>query len=191
MTNFVDNRVDNRVGSAQFRVRSKVPLYPKTHGRASGIGEIVPKRPWLGFESQIPIRQNNQNFVSQYGSITISSELHGRHLRYLLSFALTMDVTELPSVAASVERLRKLLHRASKIKPKPDIEPPLPISEYSGEQGLPSGVENKSSQHAVIEVAARKLFLQFLTNSSSVDDAEFVHMWNLLDILNILGDQGT
>jgi len=102
-----------------------------------------------------------------------------------------MDVTQLPSVAASVDRLRELLHRASKIKPKPDIEPPLPISEYSGEQGLPSEIENKSSQHAVIEVAARQLFLQFLTDSTSVDDAEFVHMWNLLDILNILGDQGT
>src|SRR5205814_2101967 len=74
---------------------------------------------------------------------------------------------------------------------QPDIEPLLPISEYSGEKGLPSDTENKSSQHAVIEVAARQLFLQFLTNSSSVDDAEFVHMWNLLDILNILGDQGT
>ena len=101
-----------------------------------------------------------------------------------------MDVTALPSVAASVDRLRELLNRASEIKPKPDIEPPLPVSEYSGEQGLPSETENKSSQHAVIEVAARQLFLQFLTNSSSVDDAEFVHMWNLLDILNILGDQG-
>ena len=102
-----------------------------------------------------------------------------------------MNVTDLPSVTTSVERLRELLRRASKIKPKPNIEPPLPISEYSGEKGLPSDIENKSSQHAVIEVAARQLFLQFLTNSSSVDDAEFVHMWNLLDILNILGDQGT
>jgi THO complex subunit 1 len=102
-----------------------------------------------------------------------------------------MDVMELPSVASSVERLRELLHRASQIKPKPDIEPPLPISEYSGEKGLPSEIDNKSSQHAVIEATARQLFLQFLTNSSSVDDAEFVHVWNLLDILNILGDQGT
>jgi len=130
-------------------------------------------------EFHFPLRLNNDLFLN----------FHGRHLRYDLSFLQTMDVTELPSVEASVERLRELLNRASKIKSKPDIEPPLPISEYSGEKGLPSEIENKS--YAVIEVAARQLFLQFLTNSSSVDDAEFVHVWNLLDILNILGDQGT
>jgi hypothetical protein len=146
--------------------------------------------PWLGVVDPQNRKQSEFHFRVRVNN-DLFPNFHGYRLRYHLSFVQTMDVTELPSVTASVERLRELLHRASKIKPKPDIEPPLPISEYSGEQGLPSEIENKSSQHAVIEVAARQLFLQFLTNSSSVDDAEFVHMWNLLDILNILGDQGT
>jgi hypothetical protein len=72
----------------------------------------------------------------------------------------------LPSVEETVDRLRELLNRARKLKTT-DIEPALPISEFSAQQGLPSRVEVKSSQYPIIEVAARQLFHEYVVRNSS------------------------
>lgn len=74
----------------------------------------------------------------------------------------------LPQVEATVARLRDLLERARKIKKTTDLEPALPVSEFSGTQGLPSTSDNKLFQHAVIEVAARQIFHEYVVGLSIV-----------------------
>lgn len=68
----------------------------------------------------------------------------------------------LPSVETTVDRLRKLLKKARKVKTATTIEPALPVSEFSGDQGLPLATKDKNTQYAIIEVAARQLFHEFV-----------------------------
>ncbi|UNI21544.1 hypothetical protein JDV02_007524 [Purpureocillium takamizusanense] len=48
---------------------------------------------------------------------------------------------------------------------------------------------DKSRQFAVVETAARDLFDQLIA-STSINSPDFVKMWNLLDVLSILSDNG-
>ncbi|KAF2843135.1 nuclear matrix protein [Patellaria atrata CBS 101060] len=102
-----------------------------------------------------------------------------------------MAIQVMPSVGAATERIQELLRKAQTIKKSSTIDPPLPAAEFSGPNGLYLGehVGDRSSQYAVIETAARSCLYEFVA-SRTIDQPSFVEVWNLLDIVQICGDNG-
>ncbi|QDS75728.1 hypothetical protein FKW77_008206 [Venturia effusa] len=97
-----------------------------------------------------------------------------------------MTIAETTATQEATRRLRNLLARARELKPVHTIDPPLPYAAFSGSSGLPSTSSPLSYQS--VENAARGIFLERLSNSL-IRGADFVEVWNLLDIVNICGDQ--
>ncbi|KAF2425253.1 hypothetical protein EJ08DRAFT_700482 [Tothia fuscella] len=96
-----------------------------------------------------------------------------------------MAMPDTQGVLQVIVRLRALLARARELKLAHTIEPPLPSSEFQGDLGLPFG----TTRFVAVELAARQLFEE-LVGTTAIEDSNFVHIWNLLDILSICGDQG-
>ncbi|KAG5930159.1 hypothetical protein E4U53_002295 [Claviceps sorghi] len=124
--------------------------------------------------------------------------------------ALAVENPGVPLVASFNVLLNELLDEAAEAKPAPTIEPALKktnfnnvaariASRLSGHgaanadgtavQSTGSKDVAKSQQFAVIETAARHLFVQLIA-STPIESPDFVKMWNLLDILSILSDDG-
>jgi len=105
------------------------------------------------------------------------------------------SVAELPSVASITAKLQALLEQAKTIKPTASVEPALPTAELiPAVDSLDADLDEKyASDHAykfaAVETAAREHFYSILSQTS-IEDSEFVAVWNLLDVLLLCGDRG-
>lgn len=105
------------------------------------------------------------------------------------------SVAELPAIRTTTARLQSLLERARSLKPTPTVDPALPTAELAADvDQLDDGLEQQYAsdpayRNAVIETAAREQFFR-LISTTSIDDPDFVEVWNLLDILLMCGDRG-
>ncbi|KAL2680781.1 hypothetical protein Neosp_008384 [[Neocosmospora] mangrovei] len=108
-----------------------------------------------------------------------------------------------PAVAAFDALLQELLTEAERVKEVSTIEPALSKSDFDDLSGRVSSTaaqlpqlesdkdakETKSRQYGIIETAARDIFSN-LISTTTIDSPDFVKVWNLLDILSILSDDG-
>ncbi|KAL1311353.1 hypothetical protein AAFC00_001527 [Neodothiora populina] len=98
-----------------------------------------------------------------------------------------------PSVDAISTKLRNLLSRAREIKQVHTVEPPLPVTDLANDVGsLGQDVfhgESDPHRFTVVETAARKIFYETL-NLTSINDDEFVRIWDLLDLLLLCREMG-
>lgn len=96
-----------------------------------------------------------------------------------------------PALEAVSQRLDALMQRARHLKPVGTVEPPLPIADFSDENGIPLDITGLpiGAHNSVVETAARRLY-QAKAASTDINSPAFVDVWNLFDILNICGDQG-
>ena len=100
-----------------------------------------------------------------------------------------MAVPEDSAASHARDSLRSLLERARELKPTTDIEPPLPVLEFSGDLGLPTpSTVTRTHYFAAIEDAARHIYQQRAA-STLIEDPGFVEIWNLIDILSVCVDQ--
>ncbi|POS87369.1 hypothetical protein EPUL_000447 [Erysiphe pulchra] len=106
-----------------------------------------------------------------------------------------MAPNEAPSGMQTVDSFGKflqcLLRKAREIKKTDKVDPALHKSDFPGLLDEIKSIFHTSmstdSRKQVIEAAARNTFYNLLA-STSIDNPSFVNMWNLLDILSILGD---
>lgn len=104
-------------------------------------------------------------------------------------------VAELPSVASITAKLQALLEQAKTIKPTASVEPALPTADLiPAVDSLDADVDSKYAsdqayRFAAVETAAREQFYSILS-TTSIEDPEFVAVWNLLDVLLLCGDRG-
>ncbi|KAF7543394.1 hypothetical protein G7Z17_g10770 [Cylindrodendrum hubeiense] len=118
--------------------------------------------------------------------------------------ALDMDNPGVPAVATSLSLLQELLEQAENAKQTSTIEPALNKSDFDdissrasqvaatltgAENGEATGSQIKARQYAMIETASREIFSNLIA-TTTIDSPEFVKVWNLLDILSILSDDG-
>ncbi|UKZ78221.1 hypothetical protein TrVFT333_005956 [Trichoderma virens FT-333] len=119
--------------------------------------------------------------------------------------ALDIENPGVSAVGAFGRLLTELLDEASAAKQTTTIEPALAKSDFvnihdrvssSLTRPKSAGTENnappdtlRSRQFALVETAARDFFSKLIA-TTSIDSPEFVKMWNLLDILSILSDDG-
>ena len=110
-----------------------------------------------------------------------------------------MSVDEIPSVQFLSSRLRKLLAKARQVKHGVTIEPVLASFDIeqdiktiakpeSGSLENGDGASVEHPQQVALEAAARNIFFEKLARCS-IEDPEFVEVWNLLDILQTCAEQ--
>ena len=105
------------------------------------------------------------------------------------------SVVELPSLASITAKLQALLEQAKTIKPTASVEPALPTAELiPAVDSLDADLDAKYAsdqayKFAAVETAAREQFYSILSQIS-IEDPEFVTVWNLLDVLLLCGDRG-
>ncbi|KAL6231172.1 hypothetical protein BDW75DRAFT_50362 [Aspergillus navahoensis] len=87
-----------------------------------------------------------------------------------------------------------LLTKAEQVKPGKEIEPPLTETQLGESFWLVRGEDEKSTkqfsqqtQFAAVEIAFRERFYGLLA-TTTIDDPEFVRIWNLLDIISVFSD---
>ncbi|KAL5356235.1 THO complex subunit 1 transcription elongation factor-domain-containing protein [Aspergillus floccosus] len=87
-----------------------------------------------------------------------------------------------------------LLARADQAKPDKQIEPPLTETQLGetiwalqGEDEQVVGQLGQQTQFAAVEIAFREKFYGLLA-TTSIDEPEFIQIWNLLDIISIFSD---
>jgi THO complex subunit 1 len=101
--------------------------------------------------------------------------------------------SELEMVSQVTARLGSLLARATTVKPESSVEPPLPTASFADDiEALHDDFPEHYDQQfkfITVETAARELFYSIIT-STHINDAAFVQVWNLLDIVLICGDHG-
>lgn len=104
----------------------------------------------------------------------------------------TMAVSNSTPSDAISQRLNDLLHRAREVKQSSSIEPPLQVSSLAADnEPLFSPIHGDKEIHTLaFERAAKNIFYNKL-GSAQIQDPAFVHIWNLLDILQYCGDRGT
>ncbi|KFZ09494.1 hypothetical protein V501_05546 [Pseudogymnoascus sp. VKM F-4519 (FW-2642)] len=108
-----------------------------------------------------------------------------------------MAALEVEAVNQCKGLLGDMLAQASEVKRTNGIEPPIlkaDIEEgFRRLQELPDFVERrdtkKSTLYAVIEIAVRDAFIDLLA-TYSIEQPQFVQVWNLLDIVSTLSDDG-
>ncbi|KAK7519688.1 nuclear matrix protein [Phyllosticta citriasiana] len=102
---------------------------------------------------------------------------------------MTFPVVE--SVEAVAARFKHLLQQARQLKSCDTIEPPISAADLLKEESLllSNSIQNQSSHNTVAETAARNL-LHHLVATTTIDDSEFVQVWNLLDIVLICIERG-
>ncbi|KAF1842021.1 nuclear matrix protein [Cucurbitaria berberidis CBS 394.84] len=95
-----------------------------------------------------------------------------------------------PSPNAVAPRLDYLLRRARVVKQSTSIDPALPVPELVPEsESLLGDIEGEKEVRALaVESAAKAVFYANL-GSTRIDEAAFVTVWNLLDILQFCGDR--
>ncbi|OBT64895.1 hypothetical protein VE03_06452 [Pseudogymnoascus sp. 23342-1-I1] len=108
-----------------------------------------------------------------------------------------MAALEVEAVNLCKGLLGDMLAQASEVKRTDGIEPPIlkaDIEEgFRRLQDLPNFVERrdakKLTRYAVIEIAVREVFIDLLA-TYSIEQPQFVQVWNLLDIVSTLSDDG-
>ncbi|KAF5634419.1 hypothetical protein F25303_8755 [Fusarium sp. NRRL 25303] len=115
-----------------------------------------------------------------------------------------IDNPAAPAMAAFTTLLKEFLSQAETVKPTSAIEPALRKSDFDDVSGRVSRTAddvsspaaegaastiNKGRQFAIIETAARNIFSQLIA-TTTIDSPDYVKVWNLLDILSILSDDG-
>ncbi|CCT71379.1 related to nuclear matrix protein p84 [Fusarium fujikuroi] len=115
-----------------------------------------------------------------------------------------IDNPAAPAIAAFTTLLKEFLSQAEAAKPTSAIEPALRKSDFDDVSGRVSRTAddvsspaaegaastiNKGRQFAIIETAARNIFSQLIA-TTTIDSPDYVKVWNLLDILSILSDDG-
>ncbi|RFU73569.1 nuclear matrix [Trichoderma arundinaceum] len=119
--------------------------------------------------------------------------------------ALDIENPGVSAVSAFGHLLNELLDEASAAKETTTIEPALAKADFANihdrvssslARSKAAGTDNnappdslRSRQFAVVETAARDFFSKLIA-TTSIDSPEFVKMWNLLDILSVLSDDG-
>lgn len=117
--------------------------------------------------------------------------------------ALDIENPGVPAVSEFETLLTELLDEASAAKQTTTIEPALVKSDFvnihdrvaaslaksADAESNASSESLRSRQFALVETAARDFFSKLIA-TTSIDSPEFVKMWNLLDILSILSDDG-
>ncbi|KAH0490158.1 hypothetical protein TgHK011_001639 [Trichoderma gracile] len=117
--------------------------------------------------------------------------------------ALDIENPGVPAVSEFETLLTELLDEASVAKQTTTIEPALVKSDFvdihdrvSASLAKSADAESnvspdslRSRQFALVETAARDFFSKLIA-TTSIDSPEFVKMWNLLDVLSILSDDG-
>ncbi|KAI4174108.1 MAG: hypothetical protein LQ343_002554 [Gyalolechia ehrenbergii] len=104
-----------------------------------------------------------------------------------------MSSAEIGSVESFTQSLTGLLERSRRIKPDGGIEPPLTSASLDGDveriskRAEGSVLVNAQDHYAALETACRNIFYNLLA-STSIEDASFSQIWNLLDIISVLSD---
>ncbi|OJJ55751.1 hypothetical protein ASPSYDRAFT_92876 [Aspergillus sydowii CBS 593.65] len=87
-----------------------------------------------------------------------------------------------------------LLAKAEQVKPGKEIEPPLTETQLGESFWLIHGEDaplvkqlSQQTQFAAVEIAFREKFYGLLA-STTIEDSEFVCIWNLLDIISVFSD---
>ncbi|KAL4812596.1 THO complex subunit 1 transcription elongation factor-domain-containing protein [Aspergillus spinulosporus] len=87
-----------------------------------------------------------------------------------------------------------LLDKAEQVKPGKEIEPPLTETQLGESFWLVRGEDEQTvkqlsqqTQFAAVEIAFREKFYGILA-TTTIDDAEFVRIWNLLDVISVFSD---
>ncbi|KAL4976556.1 THO complex subunit 1 transcription elongation factor-domain-containing protein [Aspergillus desertorum] len=87
-----------------------------------------------------------------------------------------------------------LLIKAEQVKPGKEIEPPLTETQLGESFWLVRGEDeqiikqlSQQTQFAAVEIAFRERFYGLLA-TTTIDDPEFVWIWNLLDIISVFSD---
>ncbi|KAF4441499.1 hypothetical protein F53441_12012 [Fusarium austroafricanum] len=109
------------------------------------------------------------------------------------------------AIAAFTTLLEEFLSQAESAKQASAIEPALRKSDFDDLSGRVSKTAadisspaadkdtpptiNKGRQFAIIETAARNIFSQLIA-TTTIDSPDYIKVWNLLDILSILSDDG-
>ncbi|KAL2866850.1 THO complex subunit THO1/HPR1 [Aspergillus lucknowensis] len=90
--------------------------------------------------------------------------------------------------------IESLLGQAGQVKPGKEIEPPLTEAQLGesfwlvqGANGQPSKDLSQQTAFAAVEIAFRERFYNLVANTS-IDDPEFIQIWNLLDIISVFSD---
>ncbi|KAL3460533.1 THO complex, subunit THOC1 [Aspergillus heterothallicus] len=90
--------------------------------------------------------------------------------------------------------IRSLLAKADEAKPGRAIEPPLTETQLGDSFWLLDGENEQLLQEyslqtrfAAVEIAFRERFYNLLA-STSIDEPEFIQIWNLLDIISVFSD---
>ncbi|KAF5966843.1 hypothetical protein FBULB1_11468 [Fusarium bulbicola] len=115
-----------------------------------------------------------------------------------------IDNPAAPAIAAFTTLLEEFLSQAETAKPTSAIEPALRKSDFDDLSGRVSRTADdvsspaaegaastidKGRQFAIIETAARNIFSHLIA-TTTIDSPDYVKVWNLLDILSILSDDG-
>ncbi|KAF4485684.1 nuclear matrix p84 [Fusarium agapanthi] len=115
-----------------------------------------------------------------------------------------IDNPAVPAIAAFTTLLEEFLSQAETAKPTSAIEPALRKSDFDDLSGRVSRTADdvsspaaegaastidKGRQFAIIETAARNIFSELIA-TTTIDSPDYVKVWNLLDILSILSDDG-
>ncbi|RGP63371.1 nuclear matrix p84 [Fusarium sporotrichioides] len=109
-----------------------------------------------------------------------------------------------PAISVFTTLLEDLLSQAERSKQTATIEPALRKSDFddlagritttAAEVASPAddrvkSANDKGQQFAIIETAARNIFSHLIA-TTTIDSPDYVKVWNLLDILSILSDDG-
>ncbi|KAF5535591.1 nuclear matrix p84 [Fusarium mexicanum] len=115
-----------------------------------------------------------------------------------------IDNPAAPAIAAFTTLLEEFLSQAETAKRTSAIEPALRKSDFDDLSGRVSRTAadvsspaaegaastiDKGRQFAIIETAARNIFSHLIA-TTTIDSPDYVKVWNLLDILSILSDDG-
>ncbi|KAL4746228.1 hypothetical protein BDW72DRAFT_38697 [Aspergillus terricola var. indicus] len=87
-----------------------------------------------------------------------------------------------------------LLDKAEQVKPGKEIEPPLTETQLGESFWLVRGEDEQTvkqlsqqTQSAAVEIVFRERFYGLLA-TTTIDDPEFVRIWNLLDVISVFSD---
>lgn len=106
-----------------------------------------------------------------------------------------MSVDDLHGLDATTTEFQSALTTARDLKTHASVEPPLSASDYEehlSEIGkrVPGKDETRTgSRSMVIEAAARNVLFSRIA-ISAINDADFVDVWNLLDLVQFCADKG-
>jgi THO complex subunit 1 len=106
----------------------------------------------------------------------------------------SMADVDVESICIYRRLIDDLLARADQAKPDKQIEPPLTETQLGekiwalqGENEQAVAHLGQQTQFAAVEIAFREKFYSLLA-TTSIDEPEFIHIWNLLDIISIFSD---